>query len=254
MISNITNDLLNDDSKNDSVSERLEIVPSVKEESENLVSENEIFENRALKENTDDNKSKENDNITSDYESDVSEDNLDAFDVRVSDPEIVIYEERENDSYEIGNRPSFPETKTDMESDNFKSLKNSTSKNSNDTSSLKSEKEIVDEYVTKFSDLRKEFNLNIDNLVDAAKEEYYGIDHDKRGQFVKDLSEKYLGKAIALENNSNEKFYDLLEIMEKDLKENQCSLESIKMVEDTFVKEKRAKKNELMSKAMQILQ
>jgi len=86
------------------VSERFEIVPSVKEGSENLVSENEIFENRALKENTDDNKSKENGNIASDYESDVSEDNLDTFDVRVSDPEIAIYEERENDSYEIGNR------------------------------------------------------------------------------------------------------------------------------------------------------
>jgi hypothetical protein len=269
MISNISNDISKNSVENIALPENLVTVPFVEKNNENSDIKNKILESSSLKENADNDKIEEGkeDNFPSDYNAGDPENNFDSFDVRVSDPEIVIAEGNENDSYGIGNRPSFPDTKTSSVSDdlkyneeknNYEDSNNSTSKKSNyksaDTSPERTEKEIVDEYVAKFSDLRKEFNLDIDNLVDAAKEEYYGIDHDKRGQFVKYLSEKYLNQAVVLENNGNEKFYNLLKIMEKDLKENHCSLESIEVVEDTFVKEKRAKKNELMSKAIKILQ
>ena len=184
-------------------------------------------------------------------EKNIADEEKEEYSIYFSENRPVIYDtQNQQEAAEIFQTDDKKENKEIKEAVAVKTSR----KVSSSVSAARTEEEIVDEYNVKFSNLRKEFNSSIDGLVEEAKQEYYDIDHSKRGQLVKYLSEKYLSSAIELEKNSNERFYNLLTDMEDELMENNCSLKYIKVVEDTFVKEKRAKKNELMSKAVQILQ
>lgn len=106
---------------------------------------------------------------------------------------------------------------------------------------------IRDKYVRSYTQLQNLALDRLDTLVSLAKQEYNMKKNS--ADFSKiDFASKYSSAANKLQDEVNRVFYQVLEQMKKELKDNQLPMDLAKEAEDTYQSLIKKKKDELLSK------
>jgi hypothetical protein len=98
-----------------------------------------------------------------------------------------------------------------------------TKKASNSTEAKKGKatvKDIQKKYEPAISDIERQANDSLNNLIDAAKEEYFEMEANDQKISYPYFYNKYSAAAATLEKRTDQIFYSLLDIIEQDLKSN----------------------------------
>lgn len=124
----------------------------------------------------------------------------------------------------------------------------------NNTKTKKKLLDIKDTYNEAFSNLEVKANQLLENLISQAIEEYSNLtsEEKKSETALASMAIDYLNRANELENQIDEIFYSLLSKMENELIENDLDKNIITQYEDEYITRKKARKKELMNKALNI--
>jgi hypothetical protein len=106
---------------------------------------------------------------------------------------------------------------------------------------------IRDKYVHSYTQLQNLALDRLDTLVSLAKQEY-NLKKNSADFSKIDFASKYSSAANKLQDEVNRVFYQVLEQMKKELKENKLPLNLAKEAEDTYKSLIKKKKDELLSK------
>jgi hypothetical protein len=80
-------------------------------------------------------------------------------------------------------------------------------------------------------------------MLNQAGEEYKSLKEKDGSSAVKEIAEKYISKAAALEAECDSKVYEVLDRLECELREIGSDTSVIDSIEQAYIKEKRLKKS-----------
>ncbi|MCG8482476.1 MAG: hypothetical protein MJA31_04135 [Clostridia bacterium] len=123
-----------------------------------------------------------------------------------------------------------------------------------ETESKKELSEIQNIYDDALSNLEIKANQLLEDLISQAKAEYSNLSSEEKGSgaVLSKMASDYLNRSKELENQIDEIFYNLLSKMEDELIANDLDKSIIKQYEDDYGARKKARRRELMEKALAV--
>ncbi len=121
-----------------------------------------------------------------------------------------------------------------------------------ETESKKELSEIQNIYDDALSNLEIKANQLLEDLISQAKTEYSNLSSEEKEScaVLSKMASDYLNRSKELENQIDEIFYNLLSKMEDELIANDLDKSIIKQYEDDYGARKKARRRELMEKAL----
>lgn len=171
----------------------------------------------------------------------------------INEDEIVDNSTSNEDKVEESPIQSLDSEEEDKSPDNVKPNEDFSIENNkvNDTekptdTKVKDYKTIVTTYNEELASLQSEFEKELNNLIEAAINDYTSNNIPKTK-----LASKYITEGSKLEKSSDNKFYSLLKKMENELKANSHDISLIKDVAKYYENYKSEKKSSLISEGME---
>lgn len=112
------------------------------------------------------------------------------------------------------------------------------------------EASIVEKYSVLFKNLKWEYEVKLNNMINKAKEEYLALSEEERDKQKFNLAVKYLKLGRKLEGECDKKFYSLLDQMKAELKANNLKKDSANAAEKQYKEEKSSRQKQLLAKAL----